>query len=197
MRCPSCQVPFSAPPPKCPQCGLTLTELDRKFGIVPLYSRYLADRTERLSLRDASQVREALRLFQRKFPQLLFSVVLIDLRPRAPVAEYAFWLINRACFSEFQATGPKNFELLLVIDPGAKEAALITGYGLENVVAEEDLEATLNAARPKFEVGDLAGAIRSCIEFMTRRMREIGQRIALDQTSIGAAAIEERVGQTR
>jgi uncharacterized membrane protein YgcG len=184
------------PPPKCPQCGLTLAELDRKFGIVPLYSRYLTDRTERLSLRDASKVREALRLFGRKFPQLLFSVVLMDLRPRAPVAEYAFWLINRARFSEFQATGSRNFELLLVIDPGAKEAALITGYGLENFVAEEDLEAALNAARPGFEAGDLAGAIRSCIEFMTRRLREIGQRIAFDQTATGATTIEEAAGQT-
>jgi uncharacterized membrane protein YgcG len=163
---------------------------------VPLYSRHLTDRTERLSLRDASKLREALRLFGRKFPQLLFSVVLMDLRPRAPVAEYAFWLINRACFSEFQATGPRNFELLLVIDPGAKEAALITGYGLENFVAEEDLEATLNAARPGFEAGDLAGAIRSCIEFMTRRLREIGQRIAFDQTATGATTIEEAAGQT-
>lgn len=196
MRCPSCRAPFSAPPPKCPQCGLTLAELDRKFGIVPLYSRHLTDRTERLSLRDASKLREALRLFGQKFPQLLFSVVLMDLRPRAPVAEYAFWLINRACFSEFQATGPRNFELLLVIDPGAKEAALITGYGLENFVAEEDLEATLNAARPGFEAGDLAGAIRSCIEFMTRRLREIGQRIAFDQTATGATTIEEAAGQT-
>ena len=163
---------------------------------MPLYSRYLTDRTERLSLRDASKLREALRLFGRKFPQLLFSVVLMDLRPRAPVAEYAFWLINRARFSEFQATGPRNFELLLVIDPGAKEAALITGYGLENFVAEEDLEATLNAARPEFQAGDLAGAIRSCIEFMTRRLREIGQRIAFDQTATGATTIEEAAGQT-
>ena len=196
MRCPSCQALFSVPPPKCPQCGLTLAELDRKFGIVPLYSRYLTDRSERLSLRDASKLREALRLFGRKFPQLLFSVVLMDLRPRAPVAEYAFWLINRARFSEFQATGPRNFELLLVIDPGAKEAALITGYGLENFVAEEDLEATLNAARSGLEAGDLAGAIHSCIEFMTRRLREIGQRIAFDQTATGATTIEEAAGQT-
>jgi uncharacterized membrane protein YgcG len=196
MRCPSCRVPFSSPPGKCPKCGLTLAELDRKFGIVPLYSRYLTDRTERLSLRDATKLREALQLFGRKFPQLLFSAVLIDLRPRAPIAEYAFWLINRACFSEFQATGPRNFELLLVLDPGAKEAALMTGYGLENVVAEEDLEAALNAGQAGFEAGDLAGAIHSCIEFMTRRLREIGQRSALDQTSTGPAAIKETAGQT-
>lgn len=196
MRCPSCRVPFSSPPEKCPGCGLTLAELDRKFGIVPLYSRYLTDRTERLSLRDATKLREALQLFGRKFPQLLFSVVLIDLRPRAPIAEYAFWLINRARFSEFQATGPRNFELLLVIDPGAKEAALMTGYGLENVVAEEDLEAALNAGQPGFAAGDLAGAIHSCIEFMTRRLREIGQRSALDQPSTDSAAIEEKAGQT-
>jgi uncharacterized membrane protein YgcG len=196
MRCPSCRALFSAPPEKCPQCNLTLSDLDRKFGIVPLYSRYLTDRTERLPLRDARQLGEALRLFHRKFPQVLFSVMLIDLRPRAPVSEYAFWLINRARFSEFQATGSRNFELLLVIDPGAKEAALITGYGLEHLLAEEDLAAALKATRPGFEAGNLAGAIRDCIDFMTRRLREIAQRIEFDQRSTNNAAIEERPAET-
>jgi uncharacterized membrane protein YgcG len=173
------------------QCGLTLTDLDRKFGIVPLYSRYLTDRTERLSLRDAHQLRQALCLFQRKFPQLLFSVILVDLHPRAPISEYAFWLINRARFSEFQATGAKNLELLLVIDPGAKEAALITGYGLENYITEDDLAEGLNAARPGLAAGDLANAIRNCIDFMTHRLRDIAMQLEAGQTDTDGETVQE------
>jgi uncharacterized membrane protein YgcG len=182
--------------PQCAQCGLTLAELDRKFGIVPLYSRYLTDRTERLSLRDAQQLRQALCLFQRKFPQLLFSVMLVDLHPPAPISEYAFWLINRARFSEFQATGARNLELLLVIDPSAKEAALVTGYGLENYLTEEDLTEALDAARPGLEAGDLANAIANCIDFMARRLREIAMHIEAGQAETGGEAVQEPATET-
>jgi uncharacterized membrane protein YgcG len=187
---------LDAPLPQCAQCGLTLADLDRKFGIVPLYSRYLTDRTERLSLRDARQLRQAFCLFQTKFPQLLFSVMLVELHPPAPISEYAFWLINRARFSEFQATGTKNLELLLVIDPGAKEAALITGYGLEDYVTEQDLAEALNAARPGLEAGDLANAIRDCIDFMTGRLREIATQIEARQTETGGQTVQEPATET-
>jgi len=187
---------LDAPLPQCAQCGLTLDTLDRKFGIVPLYSRYLTDRTERLSLRDAQQLRRALCLFQRKFPQLLFSVMLVDLHPPAPISEYAFWLINRARFSEFQATGAKNLELLLVIDPSAKEAALITGYGLEDYVTEDDLAEALNAARPGLGTGDLASAINSCIDFITHRLREIAMQIEVGQPETGGETVQEPAPET-
>jgi uncharacterized membrane protein YgcG len=187
---------LNAPLPQCAQCGLSLADLDRKFGIVPLYSRYLTDRTERLSLRDAQQLRQALGLFQKKFPQLLFSVMLIDLHPPAPISEYAFWLINRARFSEFQATGAKNLELLLVIDTGVKEAALITGYGLESYLAEEDLTEALNAARPGLGAGDLANAIGNCIDFIARRLREIAMHTEAGQAETGSEPVPEPATET-
>src|SRR2546430_11831675 len=80
-----------------------------------------------------------LRLFERKFPQLLFSVLVANLGSRVLISEYAFWLINRARFSTLNAVGPKNFDLLLVVDPDLETAALIVGYGLEEYLSEHDL----------------------------------------------------------
>ena len=195
MKCPSCHAPLSAPLSQCPKCKLTLEQLDRKFGLVPLYSRYLTDRTGKLSLHEIKQLRDLLALFQRKFPQILFSVLLANLGAGTPISEYAFWLINRARFGTLDAVGSKNFELLLVVDPAGKTALLTAGYGLENYLPEQELENALAAASDSLQSGDLVRGIRDCIEFMMNRLREIAVRLAKDNTLTEPTAISSAVAE--
>ncbi len=124
MRCPSCGVSFSTPPAECPNCKLTLEKLDRKFGLVPYCSRYLSDRSETLPTADIDDLRALLKPFEQKFPQIVFSVVVINLGEDVSISEYAFWLVNRARISSVNATGPKNFDLFLVVDPKGRAAAM-------------------------------------------------------------------------
>jgi hypothetical protein len=177
MKCPSCHVPFSTAAPECPNCKLTLAQLDRKFGLVPYCSRYLSDRSERLHLEEIEKLRDLLRLFERKFPQICFSVLLIDAGAHISISEYAFWLINRARFSTIGAVGPKNFDLFFVVDPAGRAAALTTGYALEDYIAEQDLQDALATANDGFYAGDLSRGIRECTEFLMGRLREIALRI--------------------
>ena len=159
---------------------------------MPHYARYLTDRTGELSLRDLEKLRALLRLFEQKFPQLLLSVHVVHVVPHASISEYAFWLINRARFSPLAATGPKNFDLLLVIDPQRRTGALIAGYGLENYLSEEDLRETLAAGGESFRAGDLAQSIRDCVEFMVQRLREICLRIENEKkTEVSASATQD------
>ncbi|MDP9254348.1 MAG: TPM domain-containing protein [Verrucomicrobiota bacterium] len=178
MKCPGCATPLATPAPQCPNCKFTLRRLDAKFGAVPLHSRYLTDRSDRLPASKIAKVRESLQLFERKFPQSLFSVFVIELPPHATVNEYAFWLANRARFSSIEAVGAENFDLLLVVDPAANAAAFTVGYGLEKYVSEDDLDDALMAAFSDFQSGNLAGGIRTCIEWTTRRMRDISREVA-------------------
>lgn len=172
MKCPSCQVAFSAPVPQCPNCNFTLAQIERKFGIVPYFARYLTDRAGELSSREVDKLRALLQLFQRKFPQLLFSVLVADLGPNFSISEYAFWLINRARFSALDAVGPKNFDLLLIVDPESEAAALIVGYGLEEYLSEQDLHDALVTMNEGFRLCDFALGIRQCIECVIERLRE-------------------------
>jgi uncharacterized membrane protein YgcG len=187
MKCPSCQVQFSAPAPECPNCGLTLAQLDRKFGIVPHFARYLTDRSRELTEREVEKLRASLRLFERKFPQLLFSVQIVGLGTDVSISEYAFWMINRARFSALNAIGPKNFELLLIVDPDGEAAALIAGYGLEPYISEEELQAALAAAVNDFRLGDFALGIRECIEFVIQRLRDISVRFEEKKSPLAIA----------
>ncbi|MDQ2825285.1 MAG: TPM domain-containing protein [Verrucomicrobiota bacterium] len=177
MKCPSCSIPFSGPALKCPNCNLTLQQLDTKFGALPLHSRFLTDRTGQLPLRAIAKLRQLLSLFERKFPQSLFSVFIIGPVQGGTISEYTFWLANRGRFNSLEATAGENFDLLLGIDTRAREAALVIGYGLESYLTERDLQQALTEAAHAFRVGDYARGIRNCVEFMIDRMRDIVKEI--------------------
>lgn len=175
MKCPSCGTPFATPVPECPKCQLSLRQLDARFGTVPRHTRYVTDRSEHLPLREIKKLRRLLQIFERKFPQSLFSVFVIEHLQNGSISEYNFWLFNRARFSSIEAVEGDNFDLLLGIDLEAGAAALNIGYGLENYVAEDDLQAGLAVAQDAFRAGDYPRAIRECVTFMMNRMREIAK----------------------
>ena len=172
MKCPSCATTLAAPEPRCPQCKLSLQRLDLKFGLVPRHSRYLSDRSQRLTLPEMKSLRHELRLFEKKFPQILLSVLLTELPTNHPVREYAFWMANRARFSSLEKTGSDNYDLLLVIDVASDTAALVAGYGLELYVSENDLAEVLQALARPLRAGDWAGGIHACLQALVAQLRE-------------------------
>jgi uncharacterized membrane protein YgcG len=163
---------MSTPEPRCPECRLTLQKLDLKFGLVPRHSRYLSDRAGKLDLGDMDAVREDLRLFERKFPQVLLSVFVTDLPAGTSVREYAFWLANRARFTPIQKSAAENFDMLLVIDLLGNNAALIASYGLEMVLPEADLDDALAELAKGMSGGSVPDGIRACLKFLTKRVRQ-------------------------
>ena len=161
--------------------------MDLKFGIVPAHSRFLTDRTGRLPLDQMTQLRAALRLFQKKFPQSLFSIFITDLPRGASAAEFAFWMANRAKFSSGEKTLGENFNLLLVLDLAGNAATLTVGYGLERYLSEQDLKTVLDDFSNAMRDDDLAAGLRAAIDSMTRRLRELSSNPA-PQTLAPASA---------
>lgn len=185
MRCPSCRENFAEPVPQCPHCRLTLRRLDTRFGAVPRHSRFVTDRSNSLPLREIAAMRKTLDLFNRKFPQSLFSVFVMPRVDGGNIGEYVFWLANRARFGSLEAKGEENFEVLLGIDLHARAAALQIGYGLEHYLAETDLESALARAALFFAKEDFPRGVRASVEFMTERMRKIAR--AAERKPTGSA----------
>jgi uncharacterized membrane protein YgcG len=142
-----------------------------KFGMVPRHSRYFTDRAGRIPMAEIEQLRAALRLFEKKFPQILFSVFMDDLHAGPAVSDYAFWLANRARFSSLAKKHGENFDLLLVIDLATPSASLMAGYGLEDHVSEDDLQLVLNELAGPLRAGNVAAGIRALLEALTRLLR--------------------------
>ena len=172
MKCPSCATPLAAPEPRCAACKLTLQTLDIKFGAVPRHSLYFSDRTDRVPLREMASMRRMLELFHRRFPQCLFSVFVVELPRGAAVSEYAFWLANRARFSSVEEAQGENFDLLLVVDFSGRAAALNVGYGLEEHLREEDLQAAVDAFAGAMREGRLPDAVQTCLDLTAERLSQ-------------------------
>jgi uncharacterized membrane protein YgcG len=164
---------LETPQPRCPQCRFSLGKLDLRFGLVPAHSRLFTDRSGTLPLPEIKQIREQLRLFQKKFPQVLLSVFVNDFEPGTSVAEFAFWMANRARFTSSDRVRGENCNLLVVIDLTSGSAALTSGYGLENYVPEQALQDALDEFASTARDEDLAAGIRACIASLTRQLREL------------------------
>lgn len=147
--------------------------MDMKFGLVPAHSRFLTDRSGKLPLEDMEQLRAALRLFQKKFPQTLYSIFITELEPGTSVAEYAFWLANRAKFGSVEKRLADNYHLLLLADLASQTAAFTVGYGLEQYVSENELQSVLEDFAAGVRERDLTAGLRATIESLTQRMRMI------------------------
>ena len=74
------------------------------------------------------------------------------------MGEHMFWLANRMRFSAAEAIGEKNFDLLLVVNIDGS-SGLSAGYGLENLVAEQDLARVLEAGQADFSAQRWAAGI--------------------------------------
>ncbi len=191
MKCPSCDSPLTAPAPQCPVCKLTLRRLDTKFGALPRHSRFLTDRSDTLPMRSIKELRQLLSLFVKKFPQSLFSVFVVSRVENGSIAEYTFWLANRARFNSLKAVGGENFDVLLGLDLQRRMAALQIGYGLEKHLTERDLKRALAHAASGFHVGDLARGIRDCVSFVMERMRQAAKK-AEDESDLSLTSIERK-----
>jgi uncharacterized membrane protein YgcG len=190
MKCPSCASPLATAEPRCPSCKLTLKALDIKFGALPRHSTYFTDRTDRVPLREMAAMRDTLELFHRRFPQCLFSVFVADLPRGTSVREYAFWLANRARFSSVENAQGENFDLLLLIDVGARAAALNVGYGLEEHLREEDLEAALDAFTGPMREGDMPAGVQACVEIIDAKLQH--RWTVLNEEASRMTAVPER-----
>lgn len=189
MKCPSCALPLDAPAPRCPHCKLSLHKLDARFGMVPAHSRLLSDRSATLTLSEMKQLRARLRLFHKKFPQTLLSVFVTELERGTSVAEYAFWMANRARFTSAEKTRGENHNLLLVIDLMNGGAALTSGYGLEKYVSEKSLQSAVDEFVTHYYAGGLASAIEACIESLVKQLRELATKaksLQMEETRRGS-----------
>lgn len=149
-----------------------MRKLDLKFGVAPKYLGAITDPDQILTAAERRRLTTLLALAQRRFPQITMAILLMELPEGAGIGEYTFWVANRMRFSAMEATGEKNFDLLLVVNT-AGESGLSVGYGLEGFVAEADLSAALEAGRAAFAEQRWAAGLERCVECLLERLRAL------------------------
>ena len=146
MHCPYCQALVYPGAPECPACRLSYPKASALLGVVPRLAPALADTTHRLRPGESLRLKRRIAAIQQRFPQLVLQVVLHRFPSGYPLSLHTFWLFNAAQFAGNNRRGKDNHALLLVIDPGRSEAALMPGYGLESLLTDEALGHLLELA---------------------------------------------------
>jgi hypothetical protein len=173
MHCPYCQKPVAEESTQCAACGLDLEKLDSVLGIAPVIAAGLNDRGGVLRGAEARKVKLAISQFCDRFPQILLAVVFDETATVVPLRTWVWWLFNRGNFSAALDKGFVNRDLLLVIDPARRQAALTIGYGLEPFVSVRDLSAALDAGTPALAACEWADACGQILATLDQAMAVI------------------------
>lgn len=151
---------------------MRLGQLDQRFGVVPWHRAGITDTTGLISDRQLARLERWRDYFQHRFPEAKLSVFMRRQPSDFELRAYSFWLFNRGHFAGSVAQLGQNNLVLLTIDPGAQQAALTVGYGLEPYLGEEALQAVLEKAGGAFRRGDYAGGVRRCIRALVPLLRD-------------------------
>jgi uncharacterized membrane protein YgcG len=149
-RCPYCQTSLLHDAGECGACRLSFPRASALLGAVPRLAGWVADTTATLGDADQTRLKRRLAEIQLRFPELVPQIVMHRFPDEHPFTLHVFWLFNAADFAGTSRRGSRNHALLLAIDPGRTEAAIMPGYGLEDLLTEVSLGRILDAAAPLF-----------------------------------------------
>lgn len=178
MKCPRCGAAAISGDPGCARCGFSLSALTAAFGLDLIELKRLADEAHALRLREAQEVEAELVHFEERFPQLFLAVYLGVLPPPLSVDELAFLLLNRGVFWAEYHPRLNEHAIALVLDPEARSAGLMVGYGLEETLPPNTLRRILRGVRTQLWHAEYAPAIISVVRQLSRALRK-GARRAL------------------
>jgi len=173
MQCPYCQNPVSEESPACPRCGLTMEKATAFFGTPPRLFRGVSDSAGVLTARETRIVRRAIRDFERRFPQLGFTVAFIALPKDTPGPTYTWWVFNRANPSGELQQASSNRHLFLLVDTAGGGAWLTSGYGLEPFVGPSHWQPCLAKAQPHFSAAQYATGVTALLKEADARLRTV------------------------
>lgn len=178
MNCPACDHPLQEIDPACPQCGFSLDQADATFGQPPFISHPVTDPDRHLGNAATRRLGATILAFRKRFPQVPLTLLVLE-KPQAVAAKpYLFWLFNRSTTHTAMEKGGNNRQILLWIDPTARSASAIVGYGLEPlIVPETHLNPCLQAGAQALAAGQLSSAVSAIIAHLSTQFESLAEQL--------------------
>ena len=175
MRCPFCRSPLAAGVPECPACRVTFPRAAALLGAVPRLAIGISDSQRHLDAAGLARIKRTIGGLTRRFPQVMIQVVIQSFPPEQPFSLHAFWLFNAASFSGDSHRGADNHTVMLIVDPGRAESALMVGYGLEQSIDEEVLDHLLDLAAPAWQFQRWTDGIVTVLEELDQLLESVAE----------------------
>ena len=172
MKCPRCVQLIHRTASQCPHCGFSMLDLDEQFGGQEVRMRRLSDSAGVLRLKERKKAAKWFEQFERRFPQLFFSVYYGALDERTNIRQFGMWLLNRGAFEDVDISRPNEGGVLLVIDVHSKTAFIANGYLLDFYLREKDTFNILSKAHPHLLQGNYYKALKIIMDKLSTTLKK-------------------------
>lgn len=163
MKCPRCVQRMHRSATACPHCGCSMGDLDMLFGSEDVILKKFTDAAGVLRMKERESIRAVMEKFEKRFPQLFFSIYVAAFDEIPNLRQFGFWLLNRAAYSDVGVERPNENGILLVLDVSGKAAAISFGYAVMPYLDEDNTFDALSVAHPFLIQGEYLKAFKTII----------------------------------
>ena len=172
MACPGCHGLLSRPPDECPRCGYSGHVAMARFPYAaPAMERFI-DPVGYLSEDGRDKIDRSLAVLKRKFPQVSFSICIVDLVEETDPREFGFWMFNASKVRDEHEKVSRPWTILLLIDDQNGRASVTPGYAIEPFLDDEDWGIVLEMERDYFFEKDYETGVLRFLEGAGRILKE-------------------------
>jgi len=144
----------------------------------------ISDGCQLFSKSNTKRLAKIIQAYQERFPQSRLHVVTRTFDQKAELPAILFWVFNRAGLSEESAKQGQNRDVVILIEPHRKQAAMMVGYGLEPLLPKGALDGIIERAQPFLTSGDYLGGMETAIERLEKLLISVSQELP---SSVGLA----------
>jgi hypothetical protein len=168
--CPSCRTEqdLNLKTDACPACGFSVARADEwfRFEVPPVAE--LIDMPDMLSKQDINYINKERTRLTRLFPDIFLSIMVLEAPDYRSLLEFVCWYHNQAQPPE----NGVNMEngLILILDPGFRQAAMSVGYRLEPFLNPDHVETMLKACTEKAKKESPGKALASYIKNLREQL---------------------------
>ncbi|HEX2244692.1 MAG TPA: TPM domain-containing protein [Gammaproteobacteria bacterium] len=153
--------------PRCPGCGFSISDLDRRLRQVPVHCGFVNDLGGLLLPEQRLSLENRLSQFHEDHSGEIVLVTVTSTQPIKP-SEFAFWLFNR-----WQVGGKTHAGLMVLLAMQERRIECEVGYAWEPIISDvESGEVLDKLVLPLLKEGRVYEALRASIEQLVRTLEQ-------------------------
>lgn len=158
-HCPACGDIVPADARWCPSCQFTGRHSLEMFPGSPPPLMPVLDAAGLLKADELRKIEGAGEKLRQRFPQFRWRVCSIVLPPERKLSVFGFWMLNASPLSVGETAEDRAWSVLLLLNAGTGEAAVVPGYSAEPWLSDADWRSLLERMSAAWRAGKPARAV--------------------------------------
>jgi uncharacterized membrane protein YgcG len=165
-----------------------MEDVDLLFGRDDVVLTKFTDDAGVLRVKERVEIRQEMERFEKKFPQLFFSIYVSAFDEVPNLRQFGFWLLNRAAYEDVGLDRPNECGILLMVDVNGKATSMSYGYAIMPYLNEDNTFEILSAAHPFLLQSNYLKAFKTIISRTELVLKKGWRRVKKNPESLLAAS---------